>query len=79
MIYLFTWQASDSIIHPTDHLPLSIFGFQMFNIQQCCSSNGAAPLLDHRVCGKDGEINLSDINVSQSNHVQKAEESSRRP
>jgi hypothetical protein len=57
------------------------YGFQMLKINQCISTYGAGPstLIGLRVCLKDGEIILCDIDVSQDTHVQKVDESLQRP
>ena len=64
VFYLFIYSDGghvDSVIHPFDLLPQSIFDFQMFKIKQHISTNGEG----HRVCITDGEIILCHIDVSR--------------
>lgn len=73
--------CADSVFHPFDISPPSIFGFQMLKINPCISTHGAGPstLIGLRVYGKDGEIILCDTDVSQGSHVQKVGESLQSP
>jgi hypothetical protein len=52
----------DSVVHPFDRLPSSIFVFQILNARLCTSENYAGPsvLVNLKVYDKDGEIFLYD-------------------
>ena len=80
-IYLFRlFRLYVDVIHPLHLLSPSIFVFQVLDTKHCISANGARQflLVDHRVCSKEGEIIISDINVLQDNHVQIVEASLQR-
>jgi hypothetical protein len=78
MVYLF---SVDSVIHPLDHFPPRIFGFQMLKVQHCISTNTAGPslIVDHLGCRLDTEITRCDTDASQGSHIQKVDETWQRP
>jgi len=62
----------DRVIHLFDLLAPRIFGFQVLQIKLNIWTDGDGPsvVVDHRACGKAGEIILCDADVSQDDHVQ---------
>jgi hypothetical protein len=86
VIYIFIYLFNKMACTLTHHSPIQPCASKYLWLsdvydKQCILTNGAgpSPLIDHRVCNKDGGIVQCDTNVLQGNHVQKVDISLEQP